>query len=106
MGGPDGTQARQLTARGFLPVNGLGHDERLASGREVAHDPGVAEPTIQQEQLGPDARRDDPPPEFCHHVAHRRAGVHREDGEREAETVADNDGGGVAMEMRGAALGL
>ena len=87
-------------------MNGLGHDERRAGRREVAHDAGVAEPTIQQERLGFDARRDDPPPEFAHDITHRRAGVNREDGEGEAETVADDVCGGVAMEVGGATLGF
>jgi hypothetical protein len=87
-------------------VNGLGRDERLAGGLEVADDAGVVEPPVQQQELGLDAHGGHPPAEFARDLVHRRAAGDREDGQREAEPVADDEGGGVAVEVGGAVLGL
>jgi len=87
-------------------VNSLGHDEGLTSRLEVADDARVVEPTIQQEKLGVDACGDNPAAEFADDVTHGRATADGEDGERESESIANDEGGGVAVEVCGAVLGL
>jgi hypothetical protein len=87
-------------------VDGLGHDEGLASHLEVADDARVVEPTIQQEKLGLDACGDDATTELTNDITHGRAAADGEDGERESQPVANDVGGGVAVEVCGAVLGL
>jgi hypothetical protein len=87
-------------------VDGLGHDEGLPSRLKVPNHARVVEATIQQEKLGVDACGDDPATEFTDDLTHRCAAFDGEDGEREAESVANDEGGGVAVEVGGAVLGL
>jgi hypothetical protein len=104
--GPDGSQpAQAAVGRGFA-VDGLRHDERLAGRLQVAHDGGVLEAAIHQQNADIDAGGAHPPSQFADDLRRRGPAPDPDQGEGKALAVAHQIGGRVGVEVRGPALGL
>ena len=82
------------------------HQERVPRRLEVADHRHAVEAAIQQQQPGPDADARRLAEQALDHVLERLALAHAGQGHGEPLPVADDIGGGVGVEVAGAALGL
>jgi hypothetical protein len=106
-GASRGWRAGRCAARpSGLAVDGLGHDERLAGGLQVADDAGGVEALVEKDQLGGHAGSGHPPTQRADDGIGERAASNPDNREGEPAAVPDQVGCGVGVELGGAGLGM